>query len=169
MTERGLEDRFAEALRRWRHGQIRPLWADASQGLKDQWLREVFVLLRLMKSLNLRVSIAPPPPASGLERLHFRYPTIPALKQILAAARSLERGEENPVECAQDIQRVAAAALAGRDVPSIFAPGTPLAARALGVTRLADNPRAALVLFGQAPSDEDLRRLHDLLAGRGTS
>ena len=112
MTERGLEDRFAEALRRWRHGQIRPLWADASQGLKDQWLREVGVLLRLMTSLDLTVSIAAAPPAAELARL---------------------------------------------------------SARALAVTRLQDNPRAALVLFGRVPSDEDLRRLHDLLAGRGTS
>ena len=56
LENRSLEDRFAEALRRWRHGQIRPLWPDASQGLKDQWYREVRKLLGLMEGLGLRVS-----------------------------------------------------------------------------------------------------------------
>lgn len=43
-----------------------------------------------------------------------------ALRQIMSAAIDLENGEENPREVAKDIQRIALAALHGRDLPDIF-------------------------------------------------
>lgn len=57
MTERSIEDRTGEALRIWRHGQIRPLWQDASEGLKDQWRAEAEKLLRFMGQRGLKVVI----------------------------------------------------------------------------------------------------------------
>lgn len=44
-----------------------------------------------------------------------------ALRQIMSAAIDLERGEENPREAAQDIQRICFAALHGHKLPDIFA------------------------------------------------
>src|SRR6516165_12517884 len=44
-----------------------------------------------------------------------------ALRQIMNAAIDLETGEEQPVRCAQDIQKIILAALAGRALPDIFA------------------------------------------------
>ncbi len=72
-----------------------------------------------------------------------------AIKQMLAGAKSLERGEENTVECAQDLQRIAYAALRGMPLPDIFelnpldAIATPLPAVSLPVIGVlnVDNPR----------------------------
>lgn len=38
--------------------------------------------------------------------------------------------------------------------------------RAYGVTRMADNDQAILVSFSRKPTDDELRALHDVLAGR---
>lgn len=43
-----------------------------------------------------------------------------ALRQILAAARGLERGEENPREVAQNIQLLVCRALADQPPPDLF-------------------------------------------------
>jgi hypothetical protein len=38
--------------------------------------------------------------------------------------------------------------------------------RARGVSRVADEPRAILVLLNEIPGDDDLRRMHDFLVHR---
>lgn len=42
-------------------------------------------------------------------------------------------------------------------------------AKVLGVVRFKENPRALAVIFEQVPSDDDLRRIHDLLRSNGDS
>ena len=44
-----------------------------------------------------------------------------ALRQIMNAAVDLENGEDHPIRCAQDIQKIVLAALEGRALPDIFA------------------------------------------------
>lgn len=36
-NDRDIDDRLGEALRRWRHGLIRPLWRDMTDADKEGW------------------------------------------------------------------------------------------------------------------------------------
>lgn len=58
MTTRTIEDRLAEALRRWRHGEMRPLWADIPEGpRKEEARRRAAELVDFMGRLGLEVKI----------------------------------------------------------------------------------------------------------------
>ena len=57
MTERSIEDRMGEALRVYRQGAIRPLWADAPEKLKEQWRGRACDLQLFMKRRGLKVVV----------------------------------------------------------------------------------------------------------------
>lgn len=48
---------MGELLRRWRHGEVRPLWADMSEERKALWIREgaAFIAKAEAEGLNIEV------------------------------------------------------------------------------------------------------------------
>lgn len=59
MSERSIEDAAGEAMRRERHGQVRPLWAELSDDLKAPWIKRAEVLLSIMGSIGLETDWSP--------------------------------------------------------------------------------------------------------------
>jgi hypothetical protein len=58
MTTRSIEDRAGEALRRWKHGEMRPLWADMPEGpRKDEVRRAAASLIEFMGRCGLEVKL----------------------------------------------------------------------------------------------------------------
>ena len=60
MPERDITDRLAEALRRYRHGLIRPLWADLPEEDRDGW-RNMAASFRdtLLREVGLKLEVEP--------------------------------------------------------------------------------------------------------------
>lgn len=56
--DRDIDDRLGEALRRWRHGLVRPLWADLPEADKEGWRKEAALLrVTILKDVGLTVGI----------------------------------------------------------------------------------------------------------------
>ena len=57
-SERSIDDRLGEALRRIRHGLMRPLWADMPGDQKDGWINlAASVRATVFKDVGLKVEI----------------------------------------------------------------------------------------------------------------
>lgn len=56
---RDLTDRLGEALRRYRYGLIRPLWADLKEETREWWRGEASFFVLRLADVGLKVEIAP--------------------------------------------------------------------------------------------------------------
>jgi hypothetical protein len=53
---RTIRDHLGEILRRWRFGEMRPLWPDMDDGRREEWRHQADHLMRLAEGAGLDIT-----------------------------------------------------------------------------------------------------------------
>jgi len=70
-TVRTLRDRLGETLRRYRHGLLRPLWADMTEPARESYRDLADQFVRIAASVGLRIAITDTDATAAAEALRL--------------------------------------------------------------------------------------------------